>query len=253
MAKWSNLSKQLEDIIRLKTRIVGYKKLESAEELEKIEDVSRIKHLFTFGQVPFMARVAGLTIGVTRQDPMLGRCMRIHGLKSASEKSMQAEAKDLATTWLASPEDGMRQQEDYPRIPPGEAIVVAPLGEEKFEPDVVLVYGNPAQIMMLMCGLQKEEYERFTFHFIGEGACADSLAQCYVTGKPAVAIPCYGERAFGQVADDEIIIALPPAYIERAISGLKKLAQIGMQYPIRFLGGESNISTLLGKWYPEAF
>jgi uncharacterized protein (DUF169 family) len=253
MAKWTQLSRELEDLLRLKTRIVGYKRLEHAEELDRIDGVTHIKHLFSFGQLPSMARIAGLTVGATKEDPMLPRCMRIHGLKSATEKSMKGEAKDLATTWLASPEDGLRQQQDYPRIPPGGAIVVGPLADEKFEPDVILVYGNPAQIMMLMCGLQKEKYERFTFHFIGEGACADSVAQCYVTGKPALAIPCFGERAFGQVADDEIVIALPPSEVDRAISGLKKLGQIGMRYPIRSIGAEADITSLLAEWYPEAF
>jgi uncharacterized protein (DUF169 family) len=253
MQRLGQVSKELEDILRLRTRIVGYKSLEEAGELDQIEGVLRIKHLFAFGQVPFMARVAGHTIGITREDPMLARCMRIHGLKAATERSKAGEAKDLATTWLASPEDGLRQQEDYPRIPPGGAIVLGPVSDEKFEPDVVLVYGNPAQVMMLMCGLQKEKYERFNFHFIGEGACADSLAQCYNSGKPALAIPCFGERAFGQVADDEIVIALPPTDLRRAVSGLKKLATLGMRYPIRSIGGEADITPLLMEWYPDAF
>jgi len=91
--------------------------------------------------------------------------------------------------------------------------------------------------MMILCGMQKEKYERFQFFFIGEGACADSLAQCYTSGKPALAIPCYGERAMGQVADDEIVIALPPGEMGRALSGMKKLAKIGFRYPIAFIGG----------------
>lgn len=253
MPKWGQLSGELEDILRLKTKIVGYKRLENAEELARIEYVVRIKHLFSFDQLPSMARIAGLTVGVTKEDPMLPRCMRIHGLKAATEKSMNSEAKDLATTFFATPEEALRQQQDYPRIPPGGAIVVGPLADEKFEPDVVLVYGNPAQIMMLMCGLQKEKYERFVFQFIGEGACADSLAQCYITGKPALAIPCYGERAFGQVADDEIVIALPPNEVERAIAGLKKLDQLGMRYPIRSIGAEADITPQLAERYPQAF
>ena len=253
MHSLGQLSKELEDILRLRTRIVGYKRLEDAAELDQIEGIVRIKHLFAFGQVPFMARVAGLTVGISREDPMLARCMRIHGLKTTNEKSKEAEAKDLATTWLASKEDGLRQQEDYPRIPSGGAIVLGPVTDEKFEPDVVLVFGNPAQVMMLMCGMQKEKYERFNFNFIGEGACADSLAQCYISDKPALAIPCFGERAFGQVADDEIVIALPPNHVDRAVSGLKKLAEIGMQYPIRSIGGEVDITPLLMEWYPHAF
>jgi uncharacterized protein (DUF169 family) len=253
MSKWAELGRQLEDILRFKTRVISYKRLESEEELNEIEGISRIKHPFTFCQVPFMARCVGLTIGITKNDSMLGRCMRISGLKTATERSMKAEAEELATTWLGSPEDGLCQQKDYPRIPSGGAIIVSPLTDEKFNPDVVLVYGNPAQIMMLMCGLQKEKYERFEFSFIGEGACANSLAQCYVSGKPAAAIPCYGERIFGQVADDEIAIALPPGDVERAISGLKKLAEVGLKYPVRFIGGDADITATLTELYPKSF
>ncbi len=251
MSKWTQIAKDVEDILRLRTRVVGYKRLEHEGDLAKISDVIRINHLFSFDQIPSMARVIGLTIGITRSDSMLSRCMRIHGLKRASEKSMQGEAMDLASTWFSSVEDALEQQKIYPRIEPGEAIVVGPLKDGNFDPDVVLVYGNPAQIMMLMCGIQKVKYERFDFEFIGEGACADSVARCYNSGKPSLAIPCFGERAFGQVADDEIVLALPPAYLERAVIGLRKLAEVGMSYPIRSVGIEADISGLISVWYPD--
>ena len=253
MASWAEMSKELETTLRLKTKIIAYRKLDDSAELDKIPNVSRVNNLFAFCEVPTMVRAEGLTVGITKQDNMFGRCMRIHGLKTASEKSMNGEANDLATTWFASPEEALKQQADYPRIPAGEAIVLAPLEEEKFEPEVILIYGNPAQIMILMCGLQKEKYERFNFFFIGEGACSDSLAQCYITGKPSLAIPCYGERAFGQVADDEIVIALPPGDIERAISGMKKLDKIGFKYPIPFIGCGGDPTPLMAKWYPQYF
>jgi uncharacterized protein (DUF169 family) len=114
-----------------------------------------------------------------------------------------------------------------------------------------LIYGNPAQIMMLMCGLQKVHYERFAFHFIGEGACVDSLGQCYNTGKPSLAIPCYGERSMGQVKDDEIVIALPPSDMDRAIQGLDILAKIGFKYPISHIGGFLDPNPLLANYYSK--
>jgi len=73
--------------------------------------------------------------------------------------------------------------------------------------------------------LRKNQDERFQFFFIGEGACADSPAQCYVTGKPALAIPCFGERRFGEVLDEEMVLALPPPMVELAIEGMRRLAQ----------------------------
>jgi len=184
---------------------------------------------------------------------MLKRCKGIHGLRSVSEEDMEQEAAGLATTWMPSPEEGMKQQKDYPRIPAGEAIVVGPLAQANFEPEVILIYGNPAQIMMIMSAMQKVKYERFQFYFIGEGACVDSLGQCYNTGKPSLSIPCYGERSLGQVADDEIIIALPPGEIDRAIKGLKMLEEsaVPFKYPIGKTGAFMNPSILLQQAYPD--
>ena len=251
MAKWAELTSELQSTLRLRTNPVAYKKLESADGLNEIAGVFHPGWTFTYCQVPFMGRVLGLTVGITREDRMLDRCMRLHGLLDADEESMQREAAILSTTWLPSSEEAMKQQHDYPRIPAGEAIVAAPLADEKFEPDVVSVYRNAAQVMMIMCGLQKEKYERFNFSFIGEGACADSLAQCYVSGKPALAIPCYGERALGQVADDEIVIALPPSEIEKSLSGLKKLAKVGLKYPVAYIGGVADVVPVLSQLYAD--
>jgi uncharacterized protein (DUF169 family) len=252
MSKLTELGHELEETLRLKTRIVAYKKLDSVEDLKKIENVYSPNRTFTYCQVPFMVRVLGLTVGVNRDDQMLDRCMRLHGLKDADEESMQRESLMLSTTWMPSPEEAMKQQHDYPRIPAGEAIVVAPLTDDKFEPDVVSIYASPAQIMMILCGMQKEKYERYEFSFIGEGACADSLAQCYVSGKPALAIPCYGERALGQVADDEIVVALPPIEIEKSLAGLKKLAKAGLKYPVSYIGGVADVVPILSQIYEDA-
>ena len=253
MIDWAELSKELQSMLHLKTNIIGYRRLDKVEELEKIGHIFRVRRLFTFCQVPFLARVVGLTVGATKDDKMLDRCMRICGLKEVTEEDMRDEANMLSTTWFSSPGEALKQLRDYPHIPVGEAIVVGPLVRANFEPEVILIYGNPAQVMMLLCGLQKEKYEHFQFSFIGQGACVDSLAHCYVNGKPAVSIPCYSERAFGQVADDEMAIALPPGEIERAISGLKKLAKsaTGFAYPIQFVGGWADVAPPLTAVYPD--
>jgi uncharacterized protein (DUF169 family) len=116
---------------------------------------------------------------------------------------------------------------------------------------MIMVFGNPAQIMMLLCGMQKVRYENFEFTFIGEGACMDSFGRYYATGKTSVAIPCYGERALGQVADDEIVVALPPEELDRAIEGLDALTQIGFGYPISLIGGLTDPNPFLDQVYPD--
>lgn len=253
MPEWKELSAELDNLLRLKTRPIAYRRLERAEELEKMGRVSKMGRTFTFCQLPFQARVLGRTIGVTRQDGLFHRCTRLHGLSNTNEKFMQMEAEALATTWFGSLDDAMRQQADYPRVPAGEAIVIGPLARVSFDPEVVLIYGNPAQLMFVMCGLQKERYERFQFHFIGEGSCSDALGQCYVTGKPALGVPCFGERAFGDVTDDELVIAVPAGDLERAVSGLKKLFNSGLRYPISSIGAQSDVMPILARSYTEEF
>ncbi len=251
MEKSAELGAKLEEMLRLRTRIIAYRRLEKAEELDTIKGVRRMEHFFTFCQIPFLVRVNEFTVGITTEDDINDRCTRLCGLRPPTEESKDGEAERLSTSWFGTKEEALLQQEEYPRIPPGEAIVLAPLIKMKFTPEVLLIYGTPAQIMMLMCGLQKEKYEKFWFSFIGEGACSDSLGRCYVSGKPALSIPCYGERSMGSVADDEIAIALPAAELERALSGLKKLHQAGLRFPIGNIGPRLSPKPILAVSYPK--
>lgn len=250
MADWTELSQEIERLLRLRTYPVAYKRLEKVAELEKIPGVRRFDQRFTFCQLPGLVRRGGQTVGVTR-DNLGERCARINGLAPTTEEATEREATNFATyTWFANIEEARKQMAVYPLIPPGEAVVLAPLASGKFDPDVVLIYGNPAQMMLLMNGLQFRDYERFQFFFIGEGACADGLAQCYVSGKPALAIPCYGERRFGAVTEDELVIALPPEMVGKAVDGMQALSQRGLRYPVMYFGPECDPSASLARVYP---
>jgi hypothetical protein len=55
----------------------------------------------------------------------------------------------------------------------------------------------------------------------------------------------------GQVADDEMVVALPQGELGRAISGMKKLAKIGFKYPIPFIGGLAAPNPILAQFYPD--
>ena len=251
--KWTEIDHELKERLRLRTDPIAYARLEKEGNLAGIKDVFRVPQAATFCQVLYMARVLKLTVGITRSDKVGERCMRIHGTQPTTEASMRGEAEMLSTTWFKNPEEAYQQQLDTYRIPPGEAVVVAPLSGAGFDPEVVVIFGNPAQLMLLMCGMQKEKYERFNFSFTGEGACADSLARCYVTGTPSLAVPCYGERSIGQVTDDELVIAMPPNQIERAISGMKTLSGIsfGFRYPIASIGGTADVEPAMRMVYPS--
>jgi uncharacterized protein (DUF169 family) len=233
MSQWAEKSESIKSSLKLRSEPIAFRRLEDAAELEDMEGVIRWTAGSVFCQIPFMARVGKLTVAVTGEDKLNYRCKRIHGLIPSRESDVDAECVQLSRTWFPSPEEAMKQQKDYPVVPPGHAIVAAPLDKATFEPDMLMIFGNPAQIMMLLCGMQKVRY------------------RYYATGKTSVAIPCYGERAMGQVADDEIVVALPPGELDRAIEGLAILAKVGFGYPVSNIGGFMDPLPLLGQVYPD--
>jgi hypothetical protein len=126
MEELSGESNALKEVLRLSSEPIGYKRFEKAAELDGVKGVRRWKPPCQFCQIPFMAGVGGLTVGLTSDDKVGDQCKHIHGLLTTDEKAKLQEAKALSRTWMPSVEEGLRQQEDYPRIPPSEAIVVGP-------------------------------------------------------------------------------------------------------------------------------
>ena len=68
MADWTELTREMERLLHLRTYPVAYKRLEKVEELEKIPKVRRFDRHFTFCQIPTLVRTGGWTIAVTRDN-----------------------------------------------------------------------------------------------------------------------------------------------------------------------------------------
>ncbi len=249
---WAELTRELERSLRLRTYPIAYKRLERLDELDKIPTVVRLDRGFTFCQLPTLVRRGeGMTIGVTREDPINPRCARIFGLAATTQEQLSQEVTYFTNTYFTTEEKARRQMAAYPPISPGEAIMVAPPASVKLDPEVVLIYGTPAQMMVLMCALQVKGFKWFQFLFIGEGSCADSLAQCYVPSKPALSIPCYGERAFGSVEEDKLVLAVPPGMMGEAVEGLQTPEKRQRGYPTVFLGPGCSPSLALAQLAPR--
>ena len=250
MRSWGIQTRDIESLLRLRTFPVALQLLSDASELGSIRKVRRLDHSATFCQVITLARTAGWTVGSTRDD-LNDNCSTILGLSESSPEALSGER--MTGVWFHKQEDARKHQEALRRIPSGRhnAVVAAPVASEKFQPDIVLIYATPAQMILLVNGLQWEEYRRYTFYCVGETACSDSIGECYLSGQPSVAIPCYGERRYGHVAEDELVMALPPDYLEKAITGLKGLSAAGLRYPIPPYGAQVDPRAGLARSYPD--
>jgi dephospho-CoA kinase len=240
---WEKIIRRMELLMRLKSFPVGLKMLEKKEALDNIPFLRRPEHKSTFCQLISLVRNFDWTVGVDLDDFMNPTCPSILGLTDIPEYSKDGTFRSIV--WVKTKEDGRRYEAAIPRIPTGryEAVVMAPQVYNPFEPDMVLVYANPAQMMLLINSLQFEDYEVMEFFCVGESSCSDAIARCHLTGKPALTIPCYGERRYGHAQDEDLVMALPGGLVEKALDGMEALYRRGIRYPISYAGAERDLTT----------
>ena len=80
-------------------------------------------------------------------------------------------------------------------------------------------------------------------------ACADSWGRALTKREPSLSIPCFAERRYGGVPDEEMLMALKPADLCTAIHGMQALAKNGLRYPIPPFGIQSDPSAGMGRSY----
>ena len=128
--------------------------------------------------------------------------------------------------------------ENLDRLPPGDysGVVFTPLTRPRIEPDVVMVFGNPAQIMRLVHGSSYEKGKPVESRFGGRaGTCSEGLIGSFLRKKPTLALPGNGDRVFASVADDEIAFVSPMDQMDGIIEGMKASHQRGVRYPVPVL------------------
>jgi len=247
---WRALVTHLNALLRLKTTVTGMKLFERVEDMEAIPRIRRPKAVHTTDQVVSMASRLGWTVGITAEDLVAAQCRAVIGL-APQDESFRA-GREFVGVWHATPEDARARQEALVVVPHGRfrAMAVSPLESGRLDPpDICLVYATPGQMILLINGLQWRGYRRFDWSVVGETACADSWGRALATGEPSLSLPCFAERRYGGVPDEEMLMALPPRYLPVAIEGLEALAKNGIRYPIASYGIQNDVREGLAASY----
>ncbi len=239
---WQALVDDLNALLKLKTTIIGMKLFEDAAALDAIPKLRRPAAIHTTDQVIGMAARLGWTVGITASDLVGSQCQAVIGL--APQDDEWKSGKRYVGIWHATQEDAQKRQEALHVVPHGRyrAMAVSPLASGRLDPpDICLIYATPGQMILLINGLQWKGYKRFDWSVVGETACADSWGRALATGEPSLSLPCFAERRYGGVPDEEMLMALPPRYLPIAIEGLKALAKNGLRYPIPPYGVQMDV------------
>jgi uncharacterized protein (DUF169 family) len=209
------------------------KLFETVDAMESIPKIRRPRSRHTTDQIVAQARQLGWTVGITMADLIGAQCGAVIGLSPQDDEWLSG--KRMAGVWFKTVEDASHHQHAMDCVPYGryKAMAVSPLTSGRLDPpDICLIYGTPGQMIFLINGLQWTGYRKLSFTSVGESACADSWGKALKTGEPSLTIPCYAERRYGGVADDELLMAMPPRFLPKALEGLAALDRNGLRYPV---------------------
>ena len=247
------IAADLERLLKLRSIPFGMKLFEAKADMEAIPKIRRPKgSVHTLDQVVAQAARLGWTVGITAEDLVGDQCRSVIGLGGQDEKWYSGQ--HMKGVWFATLEDAGRHQAAMNVVPRGkyQALAVAPLASGRLDPpDIALFYATPGAMIYFINGLQWSGYKRFDWSVVGESACADSWGRALATREASLSIPCFAERRYGGVLDDEMLMALSPEDIAKAIAGMEALAKNGFRYPFPQYGIQQDVRSGMAVSYPE--
>ena len=247
---WPELVSQLNSYLRLRTTPIGMKLYSSVEDMEAVPRIRRPKVIHTADQIVAQACRLGWTVGITAEDLVGAQCAAVLGLCPQNEE--WKSGRNMAGVWFETAADASAHQCAMDVVPYGlwRAMAVSPLISGRLDPpDVCLIYATPAQMILLINGLQWSGFRKLEWGCVGESACADSWGRALSTGEPSLSIPCFAERRYGGVMEDELLMAIPPSFLPRIIAGLEALSGNGLRYPIAQYGVNNDVRAGMGISY----
>ena len=148
------------------------------------------------------------------------------GVHTHNLEPSPAQQADLMDALKVFGDLGYVRPEDLPQIPVLAArskyVIYSPLGETPLAPDVVLVFVNANQTLVISEAVQ--QVEGGNPPAMGRPACA-IVPQVINSGNAALSLGCCGARAYLDVLTDDVaLFAFPGARIEAYVDRILALA-----------------------------
>lgn len=230
------LQKWAEEISRrlcLKTFPLAVKLLEKEDDIPEkaIRAVRDLGYHLNLCQAYAMSRREGTLIAMLKEDMWCFEPVVGYGMAEPPQYFLEGHNRFPAD--VKSLEAGRNYASDFPRLPVGKYIGVmsAPLKTTNFEPDLVMIYGDSAQISLLLLAREYEDGHDLKCSLSSHAACVYSVVPVMQTGECRVAIPCRGDHYEAMAGDDELIFTVPKVKLEGLMGGLRYLETTGSKLP----------------------
>ena len=234
MKEWQELGKELRRYINPETFPVAIKILKDKKEIpsETRTPLKDLKIKMAHCQAQAICRKYGWTIAMTKED--LG--CAISGHTYGWEPVNQEDALNffIRMNYASDTTVALNIFQSFRTLKPGqcEAVVYSPLEWTKIEPDVILIYLNPAQLMRCLHGSTQRAGQPITSSFSGRAAsCSEGVLGAFLDQSPKVVIPGNGDRVWATAQDHEMAYALPASHLKDLVEGLSQDSRKGNTIP----------------------
>ncbi len=242
--------KELYNKLRLLTFPVALKFIKDMSEVpEGFQQPSKsMGQQITLCQSFTMARRWGANLVMTVEDNLCYTSSLVHQWESVTvpvkdiitSQVKSGYHKDLnAELAVQSVFSEFANKKSYEKIKDHIGFMVSPLTRTSIIPDVILIYGDPAQITHTIHALSYEGKYIVKSAFVGYGeSCLKGVLLPYLSKKPQVVLPGTGDRTLGLTKEEEMAIGIPGNLLFYIVDNLfKSGGSFNMRQPLRFVPG----------------
>jgi uncharacterized protein (DUF169 family) len=212
LKEYNSLGEELERLLILRTSPLAVKMLQSESDVPEgamRPKRDRRQHIAQC-QAFALSRREKLSIAMLKEDNWCWAPLVAYGLvdwKAAADVILPIGQAELLPRF---------EEKKYA------GIVSAPLKTANFEPDLVLVYSNTAQLRNMIQVVKDKEKTLVASQFDPIDSCVYSVVPVILNGQYRITLPDPGECKRALAGEDEIIFSIPRAKIELIVSGLRK-------------------------------
>ncbi|MHA1578145.1 MAG: DUF169 domain-containing protein [Candidatus Freyarchaeota archaeon] len=236
---------ELYDKLRLYTFPVAIRYIKDVSEIpERVVRPSLMGQKWSLCQAFTYARRWGINVAMTAEDNFCVPSSVSHQwvkvpwedllqsqIIQGWHKDEEAEKRVLSSYMVAFGEGKLDKIKDH------KGFIVSPLTNTIIIPDVVLIYGNPAQMTHIIHSLCYEG--KYIPQCSSTGfaeSCQKGALFPLLTGKPEIVLPGTGDRALSGTTEDEMAIGIPVSLLFYVVDNLFKTGgRLNMGQPIRSL------------------
>jgi uncharacterized protein (DUF169 family) len=231
LKKNQDLARQYQELLYPEGHLVAVKLLKNQKEIDALGQVKHADGRSVFCALLTQAWYLGRARLVEANDQACYSATRVLGLGELTDKA----AWKRYVGWQFKTEEAARKAyETTPMFPVGtyKAAFISPLERCPVAPDLVVFFGNPSQMLVVIAGYLADRGGTFTMESNNNASCAAIVVAPMLEKRPKVMIPGNALRLLGLPNVNYLACGIPGAMMESLAENMRFLRDKGgSRYP----------------------